>query len=183
MTFLRTIPSVAAACGLLISAAAPAFAQDAPPAGPAADAGQHGAMMREHMAHRRAEHLKLLHDALGIRPDQETAWQAFAASMTPQPGAGEPKQRERGEADQPHHLTTPERLDRMAARMADRQARFQRHAEAVKTFYAALSPTQQRTFDALAALHGMRGGHGGPGPMMRHGMAPHPGPDGAPGRE
>jgi hypothetical protein len=193
MSMLRTVPSLAAACGLALFAAGSAFAQDAPPppAAPSASgqhpgAGQQMAMMREHMAHRRAEHLKLLHDALSIRPDQETAWQAFTASMAPPPGAGEHKWADKGQggqAGEPHHLTTPERLDRVAARLAERQARFQKHAEAVKAFYAALTPTQQKTFDALAALHGMHGG-GHNGPMMGRGMGPNPSPaPGAPAGE
>jgi Spy/CpxP family protein refolding chaperone len=52
----------------------------------------------------------------------------------------------------------------MAARMAERQARFQTTAAATKTFYAALTPEQRRAFDAMPKLagghRGMRGGHG-----------------------
>jgi hypothetical protein len=148
---------------------------------------QHGGMMGEHMAHMRAEHLRLLHDALSIRPDQEGAWQTFAAAMTPQPG--EP--RAEGEAGEHVPLTTPERLDRMQARMARRMEVFQRHAAAVRTLYAALSPAQRRTFDALVALmHGMQGmhgmhgmhgasGHGGMGEGMGEGMCPCMDQDGA----
>lgn len=161
MSLLRTLPSVAAACGLTLFAVASAGAQDATPARGAPV--QHGGEMRERMEHMRGEHLRLLHDALGIRPDQEGAWQAFVAAMTPQPGADE--HRERGEEmeGEHRHLTTPERLDRMSARMAEHAAAFQRRAAAVKALYAALSPAQQRTFDALGRLHGPRGGpgHGG----------------------
>jgi hypothetical protein len=67
----------------------------------------------------------------------------------------------RGEREAAGALTTPQRLDRMQARMAERQARVAQHADAVKRFYAQLSPSQQRAFDAL---HQGRGGHG-----MRHG--------------
>jgi protein CpxP len=167
MSLLRTLPSLAAACGLTLFAFASASAQDATPAPPAAPA-QHGGMMHEHMEHRahmRAEHLRLLHDALGIRSDQEGAWQAFAAAMAPQPGAEDER---RAWHDQhaegmegARHLTTPERLDRMQARMTEHMAAFQRHAAAVKALYAALTPAQQRTFDALARLHSMHGMHGG----------------------
>ncbi len=47
--------------------------------------------------------------------------------------------------------------------MADRQAKFQRRAEAVKTFYAALDGSQRKTFDALVNLRFARfgGGEGG----------------------
>ena len=66
------------------------------------------------------------------------------------------------------NLTTPQRLDRMAARMAERQQRFAQHAAAVKQFYAQLTPAQQKAFDAMH--HGGKhkrmmkrhmGGHGG----------------------
>ena len=161
MSLLRTLPAVAAACGLTLFAVASAKTQDAPPppAAPAVPA-QHGGMMRERMEHTRAEHLQLLHDALAIRSDQEGAWQAFAAAIAPQPGAAEHRWSGEGKGDEPQSLTTPERLDRISARMAERTAAFQRHAAAVKALYAALSPAQQRTFDALARL---RGPHGGPG--------------------
>ena len=159
MSLLRTLPSVVAACGLTLFAVASANAQDAAPApaAPAASA-QHGGMMRERMEHMRAEHQRLLHDALGIRPDQEGAWQAFAAAMTPQPGSHERHGGGEGAEGEPRHLTTPERLDRMQARMAERTAAFQRHAVAVKALYAALTPAQQRTFDALARMRAMHGG-------------------------
>jgi protein CpxP len=46
--------------------------------------------------------------------------------------------------------------------MAEHQAKFQHRADAIRTFYAALTPDQQRTFDAM---HDMMGHHG-----MGHGM-------------
>jgi hypothetical protein len=185
MSLLRTLPSLAAACGLTLFSVASASAQvaasaPATPAAPAASA-QHGGMMRERMEHMRAEHLRLLHDALAIRPDQEGAWQAFVAAMTPQRGVGEGAgergwDHERME-EEPRHLTTPERLDRMQAHMAEHMAAFQRHAAAVKALYAALSPAQQRTFDALARLQFMHGMHGGfhHGGMEMHAAMGEPG--------
>lgn len=181
MSMLRTLPSLAAACGLALFAAASASAQQAAPA--ASDAGrsqewtQHRAEMREHMQQMRAEHLKLLHDALAIRPDQEAAWQAFAASMTPQPG--EHREWKDGEH---RHLTAPERVDRAVERAQAHLAQVQRHAAAVKALYAVLSPTQQRTFDAIAQMHMGHGfGHGGgmhPGMGGMGGMGEHEGHEG-----
>jgi hypothetical protein len=57
-------------------------------------------------------------------------------------------------------LTTPERLERMQTRQAERSAMFAKRAEATKSFYAALSPEQQKTFDAESMRHGPRGKHG-----------------------
>jgi hypothetical protein len=150
---------------LLVFAAIAAFAtagaavaQDLPP-----QPAHPGGMMHEHMkaqmeAHRLA-HIKAMHDLLQIRPDQEAAWQAFTASMTPppHPDGKDPMAEHKAMAA----MTTPERLDAMAAEMsqhvAEHQAQFQRHAEAVKHFYAVLSPAQQKAFDALALSthHGM----------------------------
>jgi len=130
--------------------------------------GDHGEW-RKAREQRRA---KFLHDILNIRADQETAFQAFIADMTPpmrdhmdmaeHKDGGEPKDA----AEAP--LTTPERLDRMAAFMAKRQAAFQHRADAIKRFYAVLGPEQKRAFDALHAMGGgeergggREGGEGG----------------------
>ena len=116
-------------------------------------------------AHRQAR-AQLLHDALGLRPDQDGAWQAFLADM--RPPEGEAGRRPHGRDEGAAPLTTPERLDRMAQRMGERQARFQHRADVTKRFYAALDARQQKTFDALTALrrgeHGGMGGHGFGGP-------------------
>jgi Spy/CpxP family protein refolding chaperone len=59
-------------------------------------------------------------------------------------------------------LTTPQRLDEMVKhmqdRMAKRQSEMQAHIAAIKQFYAALTPSQQKAFDALHG--GMMGGMG-----------------------
>ena len=64
-------------------------------------------------------------------------------------------------------LTTPQRIERMQARQAERSAMFAKRADATKSFYAALTPEQQKTFDAESMHFGghrfHRGGHhGGP---------------------
>jgi hypothetical protein len=106
----------------------------------------------EHRRERAEAHAQALRAVLNIRPDQEAAFQAFQAAM-------KPAERQEGmhwhqDGDAMQHLTTPERLDRMAARMAERQAEFQRRAAAIKTFYAALNHEQQHAFDAMHDLMG-----------------------------
>jgi hypothetical protein len=76
----------------------------------------------------------------------------------------------RGEA-----MTTTQRLDEMAQRDSRMAAMRQQRAEKLRAFYAALSPEQKQTFDALQRLQGPRG-HGGPHGM--HGMHGHGGPGG-----
>lgn len=104
---------------------------------------------------------RMLHDVLNIRPDQEDAFQAMMATMTPPDAHGGMDMHDDRDSSTP--MTTPQRLDEMAARMAERQAQFQRHADAVRRFYGVLSPGQQRAFDALQGMmmmghHGMMGG-------------------------
>jgi hypothetical protein len=58
-------------------------------------------------------------------------------------------------------LTTPERIDRMRQRHSERMAEMDRRGEATKafSFYAGLSPQQQKVFDDETARRG-HGGHG-----------------------
>jgi periplasmic protein CpxP/Spy len=170
------LTSISLAAALALAAGA-SFAQPAstPPA-----AGAHAGHMMQRpdpaqMAERHAQHLR---DALQLRPDQEPALRALVASMGPPPGGME---RMGKDHDAMQGLTTPQRLDRMQARMAEHQQRFQAHIEAMKRFYAQLTPAQQKAFDAMPMMgmreHGMHGGmghmggrHGTPG---RHDGHPH----------
>lgn len=157
LRLLACVAALSAAAGL----ATATFAQEPPPGEPppAPMAGHpEWAKMREHMQERAQAKAKALHDILNIAPDQEAAFQTFIASMTPPEGRG-PMDGDH-ERDEMAALTTPERLDKMAARMAEHQATFQRRADAIRRFYSALSPAQQRAFDAMP---GMMGGHPGPG--------------------
>ena len=164
---IRLLASVAVFAAFAAGASI-AISQDLPMQPPQA---QHEAMMHAHME----AHAKAMHDILAIRPDQESAWQAFIASMVPP-----------HHADMDHHgdgqetaMTTPERLDHMSAEMAEHQAAFQRHAEAVKRFYAVLTPQQQKAFDALSKMMMHHMGH--EGGMGHHDMGMgHDGHDGPP---
>jgi hypothetical protein len=195
--------ALAATIGLAMSAQAQTPPPPPPGAAPGGPAWRHdGAAGRPGMGERRearrAARLKALHDVLAIRPDQESAFQTFAAAMSPEPGRGawgrgaggwRPGERE---GDKPvasrEAASTPERLDLMLKRFDEREARMraaiERRATATKALYAALSPEQQRTLDALPRLSG-RGAWGGPegmrGGRMDHGPGG-PGP-GAPGGE
>jgi hypothetical protein len=117
--------------------------------------------MREKMHERRAEHAKLMHDALGIQPNQENAWKAYQDALPPPAPPKPPAE----------NLTTPQRLDEQLARVNDRAAQAKKRIEATKRLYAALTPTQQKSFDALQKMH--RGDHGGK--MRGHGVRGHDG--------
>ena len=155
---LLTKPILLAA--LLSSASLYVAAQPAAPQhGPQ---GQHARMdpakMQEMMAKRQAD----LKAKLKLAPAQESAWSQYLAAMQPPADMArrmDPEQRKKMHEEM-EKLTTPERIERMNAMKAQRDTEMARRSEAVKTFYAALNPEQQKVYDANA----MRGGHGG-----RHG--------------
>jgi Spy/CpxP family protein refolding chaperone len=169
-----TIRSTALAGILMLAAATAAPAQ--PPAhdgarGPRPMAAQMQAMHEAH-ARQRAQDLRTV---LRLRPDQEPALTAFLASHRPPMPPGDRR------GPPPEALTTPQRLDEMARREAAHAAMGRRRAEALRTFYAALSPEQRQVFDALQRMEGGGHGHGGwghrgfGGPMGGHGGGPPPG--------
>jgi hypothetical protein len=157
------LSTLALAGAIALSAAGGAFAQPAPPPGGPAPAGRETPDPAK-MAERHAERLRAV---LQLRPEQEPALRALVEAMKPPAGEME---RHRHERDEMRKLPTPQRLDRMQARMSEHQARFARRAEAIKRFYAQLTPTQQRAFDALH--EGPQGMHGGFGRHGDHGHAP-----------
>ena len=169
---IRMLSAAALAGGLVLSLASIAGAQNVAPPPPPGAPGAHGhhfdpAQMRAHMEELRQHRQQLLHDALAVRPDQEAAWQAFVAARRPPEGERGPGMRRPGGPDQAQQpeLTTPQRLDKLQARMAERQQRMTQRIDATRRFYAALDPRQQKAFDALS--HMDRGGMGGFG--HRHG--------------
>ncbi|MDD2176065.1 Spy/CpxP family protein refolding chaperone [Acidovorax sp. D2M1] len=162
-----------AATALLAAMALPVLAQQppaTPPASPAASAkAAEGRHERHHgdMAQRHAKRLTDLKTQLKLTPAQEQAWTTFTTAM--QPGE-RPARLDHQDMDK---LTTPERIDRMRAMRSQHAAEADRRGEATKAFYAALTPEQQKTFDAQAhrghPMGGMRGGEG------RHGHGDHHG--------
>ena len=135
--------------GLGISAA---FAQT-PPAGRPHDPArmeQHIAKMQERHAQKLAE----LKAKLQLHPIQESAWNSWVAAMKPPA---------RGERPNIAAMTTPERIDFMRARHAERAAAMDQRGEVTKSFYGVLSPTQKQVFDAETLRMGRGGHHGGHG--------------------
>jgi len=154
----------------LAAVASVAFAVQAQDQAPPAPGAGHSPEQRAAWMHDRQEaHAKALHAILNLRPDQEAAFQAFQAAMTPQPG----EHHEHMDKASAMTMTTPQRLDMMADRMAKHEAEFRRRADAIKAFYATLGPDQQRAFDALSMMHGGGGG-------MGHGRMGHGGMDHGP---
>ena len=132
------IAALSAGVALSVMAAGATFAQ-----APAADAQKPAAMKRQHDP---AEHAQRLRATLQLTPAQEPALQAFIAASAQHRGD---RMQHREQRQEMQNLTTPQRLDRMAAHQAERQQRFAQHAAAVKQFYGQLTPAQQKAFDAM----------------------------------
>ncbi len=165
--------------GLLATAGAGVMAQSAPaataPATASKSEGYSGQRMGHHdparmqaMVAKRQSDMKA---KLNITPAQEGAWTRFTAAMQPPERMHTrqtPEQRAGFEK-----LGTPERIDKMRAmraqHMSEMSAQMNKRGEATKTFYAALTPEQQKVFDTEHQKHGKHGGHWG------HNGAGHPG--------
>lgn len=122
--------------------------------------GRMGGMNSAKMKGRMAKHQAELKAALKITAEQEAAWTTFTASMAPpaDPKAQRPNREEMAK------LTTPERIDKMKAMRTERHAvmslEMDKRADAIKTFYATLTPEQQKVFDEKAMSHGKDGKKG-----------------------
>lgn len=122
--------------------------------------GERMAKMQQRMADRQTQ----LKEALKLTPEQEPAWNAFLARTAPEPRMGKT-----GEREDWSKLTTPQRLDKMQAHQTERTAKMTQRFDATRSFYAALTPDQQKVFDTQG--HGfMRASMGG---KHRHGHGHH----------
>jgi hypothetical protein len=171
ISFTRHLAAAAACAALALPVlaqpgpAAPA-AGDAPASqmqqrnGPGADRQARRAQWQEKRAERRAQHLAALKSKLAITPAQEGAWTQFVQAMQPRSDFA------RLDRSTMQSLSTPERIDRMRAQRAQRDAAMDARGDAIKAFYAQLQPEQQKTFDSQHAgmagerMHRGQGRHG-----------------------
>jgi Spy/CpxP family protein refolding chaperone len=113
------------------------------------------AAKREQM---RAQRVAKLHDELKITPAQESAWNAFVASMKPAHRADG----QRGDRAAWANLSAPERAQKMIERQKQRTAFMEQRLGALNSFYSVLSPEQKKVFDEKAArMQSHFGRHGG----------------------
>ncbi|MDB5455156.1 MAG: hypothetical protein JWP92_741 [Caulobacter sp.] len=178
---LRRLALVAGAALTVAAAAASAQTPPVPPAPPEPSmrgmppmppmppmGGEFRKLTREHRDP--AAHAQRLRDLLQLRSDQEPALQAYLAANAPK-ARREKDEPEKARDDAPKApLTTPERLDREAEHLAKMAAMVRARADATKAFYAALSPSQRKAFDALGPELG------GPGMMIHRLEIRHDGP-------
>ncbi len=120
--------------------------------------GRHGAAVNQeqrqaHWADMQAKRQAKLHDALKITPAQEAAWSTFIGATAHTPPAP-------GERATWAGLTAPARMEKMIAMAKEHVTTMEAHLAALNTFYAVLTPEQQKTFDTVSekmARRGMRG--------------------------
>src|SRR3990167_8743969 len=159
---------------LIAALALPVLAQNAStvPAGesnatsttaPQARQARDPARMQERMQQRKAQHLAELKTQLQITPAQEAAWAAFANTVQSHKWAPGMNRQDMAQ------LTTPERIDRMRALRAERAAEADRHGDATKALYAALTPAQQKTMDEQTLRPHRKGNRMGEGRHMGRG--------------
>lgn len=142
--------------GLLASLGLAAVAQTQAPTAPATGQnaprvmqGEHGHMdaarmerRRARMEERMARRLGELKQKLQIAGAQESAWESWTAAIKPSPA-----RLQRAERGALRAMTTPERIDRIKAVRAQRNAEMDQRLDATKAFYGQLTPGQQKVFD------------------------------------
>ncbi|MEK7345779.1 MAG: Spy/CpxP family protein refolding chaperone [Pseudomonadota bacterium] len=174
---MKSIRTTLIAASLLAGLSGLTLAQTAPEAKSNSPRAERMDKMLAKMGEHRAKHLTELKGKLKLDAGQESAWTAFEQSMKPPA-----KPMARPDRAAMEKMTTPERIDQMQAHKAERDAQMQKHADATKTFYAALNATQKKVFDAetTRAMHSGMGKMGGMGAMggdmhggMRHGEGQH----------
>ena len=85
-----------------------------------------------------------LHDDLRLTPAQDPAWHDYVMAIAPDPQA---EARHRATQELLPLVPTPRRIALLEATMQQDALDFRRQGEAVKAFYAKLTPEQQKVFD------------------------------------
>jgi protein CpxP len=91
------------------------------------------------------KHRNQLHDKLKLTPQQEPAWKAFTEATKPQ--HDQKSMQSRVDHQAMTAMSAPARMEKMLDRSKERLARMQQHLDALKSFYAVLTPEQQKVFD------------------------------------
>lgn len=101
-----------------------------------------------------AERQAALHDALKLNTTQEPAWKTYVTATTT-----DWTNKQHGNRADMEKLSAPERMEKNLTMTKDREARMASHLTALKTFYATLTPTQQKVFNEQTR-HGGKRHHG-----------------------
>jgi len=140
--------------GLAASAQTPPLAVSAAPTTTTAAGEGHGRFDPAKRQERMAKRLGALKQKLQLSGALEGSWNSYVAAL-------KPTRMQRPDRAELAKLSTPERIDRMRALRTVRTAEMDKRGDATKTFYAALSPEQQKVFDQETARRGHHDkGHG-----------------------
>lgn len=129
--------------------------------------GHHGRMDPTRIHDRMAARLAALKAKLTLNAAQEAAWNDYMAAMQPPPDgmmAKKSRDERRRMFEEYRAMTTPQRLDKMAAMKAEHDAQMNRRHQATRNFYDTLNAAQQKVFDAntmMGAAQGRAAGMGG----------------------
>jgi protein CpxP len=94
-----------------------------------------------------------LHDKLKITPEQEAAWKTYLTATQGKLGDREAPLSKEAMSK----LNAPQRMEHQLNGMKSHLTHFEARVAATKTFYATLSPEQQKVFDAETARSHKRG--------------------------
>jgi len=142
---MKSIRTTLIAASLLASLTGLAMAQT-PAEGPnAGHRAERMEKMQAKMGQRHTKQLDELKGKLNLQASQEAAWAGFAQSMQ------KPERLARADRASMEKMSTPERLERMQAKMAERNAQMQKRMEGTKIFYASLTAEQKQVFDKESA--------------------------------
>lgn len=110
------------------------------------DHAQMAEKMQKRMQERMDKRRSMFHDQLKITAEQEGAWKTFvdATSHNMQMMMGERADHKAGEM-----MSAPAMMEKQIERSKEHLATMQKHLDALKTFYAVLTPEQQKTFDHI----------------------------------
>lgn len=103
--------------------------------------------MHQHMQARMEKHRTQLHDKLQLSAAQEPAWKTFTDSVMSSMSGMHHAPRTEQDKKAMETMTTPAHMEKMLARAKARVEQMQKNLDALNTFYAVLSPEQQKIFD------------------------------------
>jgi len=108
------------------------------------------------MSERMDKRLQKLHDALKLNSSQEAGWQTYVAAIKADMPTARP------DFASFKNLSAPEKLEKGIEFSKTHITQMENQLAALKTFYATLTPEQQKTFDqAMSHGHHGRWGHRG----------------------
>lgn len=164
-----SLKSLMIAVAALTMGGATLAAQADTPAAPAHDMrhdgkGHDGKDMAARMAERMARHEARMHESLMLTPAQEPAWQKFIGATRP----AKPAMQQRPDRKAFEAMSAPDRMSQFIGMEKKHIAMQESRLDALKTFYAVLTPQQRTVFDHMKQPHHGRG-HRGWGHEQHHG--------------